>query len=53
MPAKAVQCATTWSSELQEGASVLVSHLRASIAKHGEPRLTPVSLPLIEQVVGA
>ena len=38
---------------LQEGSSVLVSHLQASIAKYGEPRLTPVSLQLIEQVAGA
>ncbi|RQP98866.1 phage integrase family protein [Burkholderia stagnalis] len=38
---------------LQEGSSVLVSHLQAAIARHGEPRLTPVSLQLIEQVAGA
>lgn len=34
---------------LREGSSVLVEHLQASIRKHGEPRLTPVSLQLIEQ----
>ncbi|MGZ2749962.1 phage integrase family protein [Burkholderia stagnalis] len=38
---------------LQEGSSVLVAHLQAAIVKHGEPRLTPVSLQLIEQVAGA
>ncbi|HEM7843535.1 TPA: site-specific integrase [Burkholderia multivorans] len=38
---------------LQEGSAVLVSHLQASIAKYGEPRLTPVSLQMIEQAAGA
>ncbi|RQS03219.1 integrase [Burkholderia sp. Bp9002] len=38
---------------LQQGSSVLVAHLQAAIAKYGEPRLTPVSLQLIEQVAGA
>ena len=37
---------------LQEGSAVLVSHLQASIAKYGEPRLTPVSLQMIEQAAG-
>lgn len=37
---------------LQEGSSVLVSHLHAANAKHGVPRLTPVSLQMIEQVAG-
>ncbi|KAA0080899.1 integrase [Paraburkholderia sp. T12-10] len=37
---------------LREGSSVLVSHLRASIAKHGEVRLTPVTLQLIEEAAG-
>ncbi|MEM5387884.1 phage integrase family protein [Paraburkholderia phymatum] len=34
---------------LREGSSVLVSQLQASIAKHGEARLTPVTLQLIEE----
>ncbi|KOR17661.1 phage integrase family protein, partial [Burkholderia cenocepacia] len=38
---------------LREGSPVLVSHLQASIAKYGEPRLTPVSLQMIEQAAGA
>ncbi|MDN7893338.1 MULTISPECIES: site-specific integrase [Burkholderia] len=38
---------------LRDGSTVLVSHLRASIAKYGEPRLTPVSLQMIEQAAGA
>ena len=37
---------------LREGSSVLVSHLQASIAKHGEARLTPVTLQLIEEAAG-
>jgi integrase/recombinase XerD len=37
---------------LREGSSVLVSHLKASIAKHGEVRLTPVTLQLIEEAAG-
>ncbi|KVN19060.1 MULTISPECIES: phage integrase family protein [unclassified Burkholderia] len=37
---------------LRNGSSVLVSHLQAAIAKYGEPRLTPVTLQLIEQVAG-
>lgn len=37
---------------LREGSSVLVSHLQASIAKHGEVRLTPVTLQLIEEAAG-
>lgn len=32
---------------------MLASHLQTAIAKYGEPRLTPVSLQLIEQVAGA
>ncbi|KVS12760.1 site-specific integrase [Burkholderia vietnamiensis] len=38
---------------LQQGSSVLVAHLQAAITKYGEPRLTPVSLQMIEQVAGA
>ncbi|MEK6417945.1 MAG: phage integrase family protein, partial [Burkholderia gladioli] len=38
---------------LREGSSVLVEHLQASIRKHGEPRLTPVSLQLIEQAASS
>ncbi|WP_415858348.1 tyrosine-type recombinase/integrase [Burkholderia ubonensis] len=38
---------------LRDGSPVLVAHLQASIAKHGEPRRTPVSLQMIEQVAGA
>ncbi|MEX3555652.1 MAG: integrase, partial [Burkholderia gladioli] len=37
---------------LRDGSPVLVSHLQAAIAKYGEPRLTPVSLQLIEQAAG-
>ncbi|KVL70323.1 site-specific integrase [Burkholderia ubonensis] len=37
---------------LRDGSPVLVSHLQAAIDKYGEPRLTPVSLQLIEQVAG-
>lgn len=37
---------------LRQGSSVLVSHLKASIAKHGEARLTPVTLQLIEEAAG-
>ncbi|MGQ7908761.1 phage integrase family protein [Burkholderia sp. BC1] len=37
---------------LREGSAVLMSHLQASIAKC-EPRLTPVSLQMIEQAAGA
>ncbi|KVL65423.1 site-specific integrase [Burkholderia ubonensis] len=37
---------------LREGSPVLKEHLQTSIRKHGEPRLTPVSLQLIEQVAG-
>ncbi|PMS15553.1 integrase [Trinickia dabaoshanensis] len=37
---------------LREGSSVLVSHLQASIAKHAEVRLTPVTLQLIEEAAG-
>ena len=37
---------------LREGSSVLISHLQASIAKHGEARLTPVTLQLIEEAAG-
>lgn len=37
---------------LREGSPVLISHLQASIHKHGEPRLTPVSLQMIEQAAG-
>jgi len=37
---------------LQHGSSVLVAHLQAAIAKYGEPRLTPVSLQMIEQAAG-
>uniref|UniRef100_UPI002ABE09DF site-specific integrase n=1 Tax=Burkholderia cepacia TaxID=292 RepID=UPI002ABE09DF len=35
---------------LRDGSPVLVSHLRAAIEKTGEPRLTPVSLQMIEQI---
>ncbi|OXJ22460.1 integrase [Burkholderia sp. HI2714] len=35
---------------LRDGSPVLVAHLKGAIAKYGEPRLTPVSLQLIEQV---
>ncbi|MBX4059121.1 phage integrase family protein, partial [Burkholderia cepacia] len=35
---------------LRDGSPVLQAHLQAAIAKYGEPRLTPVSLQLIEQV---
>ncbi|UKD18056.1 site-specific integrase (plasmid) [Burkholderia aenigmatica] len=35
---------------LRDGSPVLKSHLQAAIDKYGEPRLTPVSLQLIEQV---
>lgn len=35
---------------LRDGSPVLKSHLQAAIEKYGEPRLTPVSLQLIEQV---
>ncbi|KWO61111.1 site-specific integrase [Burkholderia territorii] len=38
---------------LRDGSPVLQSHLQAAIDKYGEPRLTPVSLQLIEQVAGA
>ncbi len=38
---------------LREGSAVLMSHLQASTAKYGEPRLTPVSLQMIEQAAGA
>ncbi|MBN3786128.1 phage integrase family protein, partial [Burkholderia sp. Ac-20353] len=37
---------------LRDGTPVLIAHLQASIAKYGEPRLTPVSLQMIEQVAG-
>nr|WP_217283408.1 phage integrase family protein [Paraburkholderia sp. NMBU_R16] len=37
---------------LREGSSVLTSHLRASLAQHGEVRLTPVTLQLIEEAAG-
>jgi len=37
---------------LREGSSVLVAHLKASIAKHGEVRLTPVTLQFIEEAAG-
>ncbi|WP_018441912.1 site-specific integrase [Trinickia symbiotica] len=37
---------------LREGSSVLTAHLQASIAKHGEARLTPVTLQLIEEAAG-
>ncbi|TEU48809.1 phage integrase family protein, partial [Burkholderia cepacia] len=37
---------------LRDGSPVLKSHLQAAIEKYGEPRLTPVSLQLIEQVAG-
>ncbi|WP_332309727.1 phage integrase family protein, partial [Burkholderia ubonensis] len=37
---------------LRDGSPVLQSHLQAAIDKYGEPRLTPVSLQLIEQVAG-
>ena len=37
---------------LREGSSVLTAHLQASIAKHGEVRLTPVTLQLIEEAAG-
>lgn len=37
---------------LREGSAVLVDHLQASIRKHGEPCLTPVSLQVIEQATG-
>lgn len=37
---------------LRDGPSVLVSRLQAAIAKYGDPRLTPVTLQLIEQVAG-
>ncbi len=37
---------------LREGSSVLVSHLQASITKHGEVRFTPVTLQLIEEAAG-
>ncbi|MCW3717615.1 integrase, partial [Burkholderia cenocepacia] len=35
---------------LRDVSPVLKSHLQAAIDKYGEPRLTPVSLQLIEQV---
>jgi len=35
---------------LRDGSPVLKSHLQAAIEKYGEPRLTSVSLQLIEQV---
>ncbi len=38
---------------LREGSSVLVEHLQASIRKYGEPRLTPVSLQMIELAAGS
>ncbi|HDR9056982.1 TPA: site-specific integrase [Burkholderia vietnamiensis] len=38
---------------LREGSPVLVEHLQASIRKYGEPRLTPVSLQMIEQAAGS
>ncbi|WP_082709796.1 site-specific integrase [Burkholderia sp. TSV86] len=34
---------------LREGAPALVSHLQETIAKYGEPRLTPVTLQMIER----
>ncbi|WP_232440440.1 phage integrase family protein [Burkholderia ubonensis] len=37
---------------LRDGSPVLKAHLQAAIDKYGEPRLTPVSLQLIEQVAG-
>ncbi|QCP55075.1 integrase [Trinickia violacea] len=37
---------------LREGSSVLVGYLKQSIEKTGEPRLTPVSLQLIEESAG-
>ncbi|WP_425115732.1 phage integrase family protein [Burkholderia anthina] len=37
---------------LHHGSSVLVAHLQAAIAKYGEPRLTPMSLQMIEQAAG-
>ncbi len=37
---------------LREGSTVLVEHLPASIRKYGEPRLTPVSLQMIELAAG-
>jgi len=36
---------------LRDGSPVLKSHLQAAIARYGEPRLTPVSLQLIERAV--
>ncbi|WP_186156527.1 site-specific integrase [Burkholderia gladioli] len=38
---------------LQEGSSVLKQYLQEAIRKYGEPRLTPVSLHMIEQAAGA
>ncbi|KGE10510.1 integrase [Burkholderia gladioli] len=38
---------------LREGSSVLVEHLQASIRKYGEPRLSPVSLQMIELAAGS
>ncbi|WP_186258926.1 site-specific integrase [Burkholderia gladioli] len=38
---------------LREGSSVLKQHLQESIRKYGEPRLTSVSLHMIEQAAGA
>lgn len=38
---------------LREGSPVLQEHLQTSIRKYGEPRLTPVSLQLIEQAAGS
>ncbi|WP_175836249.1 site-specific integrase [Burkholderia multivorans] len=37
---------------LREGSPVLVEHLQASIRKYREPRLTPVSLQMIERAAG-
>jgi site-specific recombinase XerD len=37
---------------LRQGSSVPTAHLQASIAKHGEVRLTPVTLQLIEEAAG-
>ncbi|RQR65214.1 site-specific integrase [Burkholderia sp. Bp9015] len=37
---------------LREGSAVLVEHLQVSIRKYGEPRLTPVSLQMIERAAG-
>lgn len=38
---------------LREGSSVLKQYLQESIRKYGEPRLTSVSLHMIEQAAGA